>query len=106
VLDESGLSFAPFAMLSVVVLSLDSIIDLFPMHRYIFRSTHSDPDLVAFDAQDGYRHLVTDHQSLADPTSQYQHIDVLNSLEHPSRKALAFPAISHSDRQATNGQAL
>src|SRR5690349_1772021 len=60
--------------------ALDALIDLFAMHRHVFRCIDTDADLVALDAEYRDGHLVSDHQRLADPASQNKHVALLNTF--------------------------
>jgi hypothetical protein len=54
-------------------LALDALVDLLSVNSDILGCIDSNPDLVAFHAQDGHRNFVADHHGLADTPSQYQH---------------------------------
>ena len=55
------------------LLSLDAFVNLFPMHRNIFRGIDPNAHLTAFDAQNGDGDLVADHDGLADSTREDKH---------------------------------
>jgi hypothetical protein len=59
-------------------LLLDPIENFFAVNGNIFRRIHTDPYLVSFDTQHGYRYIVTDHQGLTHSSRKYQH--ACNSL--------------------------
>ena len=52
---------------------LDPLIDFFTMHGYVFGRVDADPDLLAADAQDGDRNVVTDVYAFTDFAGEYQH---------------------------------
>ncbi|KQN64773.1 hypothetical protein NV64_02810 [Erwinia sp. B116] len=48
---------------------LNTLINFFAMHRNFFRGVHTDTNLVTFNTQHSYSHLITDHEGLTNSTS-------------------------------------
>ena len=65
------------ALLAPSLLPLDSVINLFTVHRDTLGRINADPDLIPLYPQNGDRYLVSDHYGLTDPSCQYQHSSVL-----------------------------
>jgi hypothetical protein len=53
--------------------TLDALVDFFAMNGDVFRCADADTHLVALHANDGHGDVVPDHDSLANPSCQYQH---------------------------------
>lgn len=52
---------------------LNALINLFAMHRNVFRSVDADTDLLAANAQNGDRDVVTNVYAFTDFAGEYQH---------------------------------
>ncbi|CAN1602523.1 protein of unknown function [Pseudomonas mediterranea] len=52
---------------------LNALIDLFAMHGDVFRGIDADPDLLAANAQNGDRDVVTNVYAFTDFAGEYQH---------------------------------
>jgi hypothetical protein len=59
---------------------LNALIDLFAMHRNVFRGVDANPDLLAANAQNGDRYVVTDVYAFTDFAGEYQHGFLLDCL--------------------------
>ena len=53
--------------------SLDTLIDLFAMHGNVFRCVDADSYLLAADAQDGDRDVITDVYAFTNFAGEYKH---------------------------------
>src|SRR5690242_7957068 len=90
-----------------LVFLLDALVDLFAMHRDIFRRRDTDAYLVALHAQHRNGYLIADHQGFPNPAGQNQHDRTPFTRIHWTRKPRrAFPsgsriAARQDDREPT-----
>jgi hypothetical protein len=68
-----------------MMFALDTLVDFLAVYRYILRGIDAYTHLITLDTEYSNRDFVSNHESLTDPTSQYQHKTVLKRLAYLSR---------------------
>src|SRR5204863_385110 len=62
------------------IVALDALVDLFPVHGNALGRVDADPYLIALDPQNRNGHVVADHDGLANPACENEHLPIPLSL--------------------------